>query len=170
LVFARPDSGSGKVLPKPICYVHSLSSQDYGMKNRKIFSRSAVGASVGIFTALLACAALISANSALAPKTGEGLFAAELESQIEINAPIGMVWAVLVDFKSYSIWNPFVRRIEGEAKAGTTLLTEIVSASNGNTMTFYPRVLTSRAFRWRSLVSLDRQWRDQYSTRPRGAV
>jgi hypothetical protein len=42
-------------------------------------------------------------------------------TEIEINATPEQVWAVLVDFQKYPDWNPFVRKIKGEAKLGAKL-------------------------------------------------
>jgi hypothetical protein len=38
------------------------------------------------------------------------------ESQIEINAPIDVVWQHLTDFASYPEWNPYILSAEGELK------------------------------------------------------
>ena len=42
----------------------------------------------------------------------------ELHSEIEIAASAQRVWDILTDFSSYPQWNPFIRRISGEAKIG----------------------------------------------------
>jgi hypothetical protein len=39
-----------------------------------------------------------------------------LESQIEIGAPIDVVWQHLTDFASYAEWNPYILSAEGELK------------------------------------------------------
>jgi hypothetical protein len=39
-----------------------------------------------------------------------------LESQIEINAPIDVVWQHLTDFARYPEWNPYILSAEGELK------------------------------------------------------
>ena len=41
-----------------------------------------------------------------------------IEAELEIEAPIDLVWAVLVDYRRYSVWNPLLIRIEGEAREG----------------------------------------------------
>ena len=45
----------------------------------------------------------------------------ELHSEIEIAASAQRVWDILTDFSSYPQWNPFIRRISGEAKIGERL-------------------------------------------------
>ncbi len=45
----------------------------------------------------------------------------ELETSIDIDASPEAVWANLVDFKSYSDWNPFITEAEGEAVQGNRL-------------------------------------------------
>lgn len=42
-----------------------------------------------------------------------------LESQIEIDAPIDVVWQHLTDFASYAEWNPYILSAEGELKQGS---------------------------------------------------
>lgn len=45
----------------------------------------------------------------------------QIRTEIEINASAGHVWQILMDFRSFPEWNPFIRRIEGEANRGTRL-------------------------------------------------
>ena len=42
-----------------------------------------------------------------------------LESQIEIDAPIDVVWQHLTDFAHYPEWNPYILSAEGELKQGS---------------------------------------------------
>jgi hypothetical protein len=39
-----------------------------------------------------------------------------LEAQIDIDAPIDVVWQHLTDFANYSEWNPYILSAEGEPK------------------------------------------------------
>ena len=74
----------------------------------------------------------------------------EIRTEIEIAASAATVWEILLDFRRHPEWNPFVRRIEGEAKVGERL-TVMVKPANGNGMTFRPvvRVVApEREFRW----------------------
>jgi hypothetical protein len=45
----------------------------------------------------------------------------EVRSQIEIDASAWHVWAILADFASYRLWNPFFRAIGGHYELGDTL-------------------------------------------------
>lgn len=56
----------------------------------------------------------------------------------------------LVDFKSYSDWNPFIVSAEGEAAAGAKLQIDI-QPPGGKKMTFKPTVITAergKEFKW----------------------
>lgn len=64
----------------------------------------------------------------------------ELRTEIEIDAPPAAVWAVLADFPRHSEWNPFIRSIEGELKAGAHLAVRI-HPPGGKAMTFEPELL-----------------------------
>ena len=75
----------------------------------------------------------------------------ELRTEIEIGAPAERVWQILTDFASYPEWNPFVRRISGEAQEGTQLEVYL-QPSGARGMTFRPTILKaepSRELRWR---------------------
>lgn len=75
---------------------------------------------------------------------------------IDIDAPAAMVWRVLVDFPSYPEWNPFIRRITGEAKVGARLEVAVEPA-NRKPMTFRPTVRVAepdRELRWLGRVLL----------------
>ena len=77
-----------------------------------------------------------------------------IETAIDIDAPADAIWRVLVDFKSYPEWNPFIRRLVGEAKVGARL--EVTAQPEGRKpMTFKPTVLVARPgreLRWRGRV------------------
>jgi hypothetical protein len=45
----------------------------------------------------------------------------EIHTSIIIDAPAFSVWNLLTDLASYSRWNPFITRIEGELKQGGRL-------------------------------------------------
>jgi hypothetical protein len=76
--------------------------------------------------------------------------ARQIRTAIEIDAPASAIWRVLVDFGSYADWNPFIRRIVGEAKLGARL--EVTVQPEGRQpMTFRPTVLAAtpdRELRW----------------------
>jgi|SRR5829696_763064 len=74
----------------------------------------------------------------------------ELHSQIEIAASAERVWDILTDFASYPQWNPFIRRISGELKAGERLEVRL-EPPGGRGITLRPTVLRAepnRELRW----------------------
>jgi hypothetical protein len=77
-----------------------------------------------------------------------------IATSIDIDAPADAIWRVLVDFPAYPDWNPFIRRLVGEAKVGARL--EVTAQPVGRKpMTFKPTVLVAepgRELRWRGRV------------------
>lgn len=74
----------------------------------------------------------------------------ELRSEIDIHASDERVWQLLTDFASYPHWNPFIRRVSGEAKTGARLHVYL-QPSGARGTTFRPRVLKvepKRELRW----------------------
>ena len=45
----------------------------------------------------------------------------EIRTEIRIHASAAQVWKQLTDFGNYPRWNPFIRRVEGEARTGGRL-------------------------------------------------
>lgn len=79
-----------------------------------------------------------------------------IETAIDIAAPAAAVWRVLIDFAAYPEWNPFIRRITGEAKAGARLEVTVQPAGR-KPMTFRPTVQVAdpdRELRWLGRVLL----------------
>jgi hypothetical protein len=74
----------------------------------------------------------------------------EIVAEVEIEAPAERVWQVLTDFERYREWNPSIRRISGEKRAGGRL--DFEGAMGGTrTMRFRPEVLVyepERELRW----------------------
>lgn len=66
----------------------------------------------------------------------------EIATEIEINASASRVWSVLTDFPAHADWNPFVREISGEPRAGARLRIEICPPG-GKGMRFRPTVLVA---------------------------
>lgn len=74
----------------------------------------------------------------------------KLETAIEIDAPVGLVWSVLLDFDAYSEWNPFLHGVRGQPIPGARLRVSIRPPGSRG-MSFRPRVLTvtgERELRW----------------------
>ena len=74
----------------------------------------------------------------------------ELRTEIEIQASDEQIWQLLTDFASFPQWNPFIRQVKGEAKAGGRLEVHI-QPSGASGMTFKPVVLKvepNRELRW----------------------
>jgi hypothetical protein len=74
----------------------------------------------------------------------------ELKAVTEIDASPERVWEILTDFDSYAEWNPFIRAVSGEPKAGAKLEVRI-EPPGGRAMTFKPTVLAAepaRELRW----------------------
>jgi hypothetical protein len=73
-----------------------------------------------------------------------------IATAIDIDATADAVWRVLTDFAAYPEWNPFIRRLAGEAKVGARLKVTMQPA-NRKPMTFRPTVLVAepgRELRW----------------------
>jgi hypothetical protein len=73
-----------------------------------------------------------------------------IETSIDIAAPAAAIWRVLADFPAYPAWNPFIRRIEGEARVGTRL-DVTVQPPGRRPMRFRPTVRVAepgRELRW----------------------
>ena len=73
-----------------------------------------------------------------------------LQTKIEIEASPERVWQILTDFHSFPEWNPFIRRVVGEAQEGA-ILEVYIEPSGSRGMTFRPTVLKAepgREPRW----------------------
>src|SRR3990172_10928557 len=73
-----------------------------------------------------------------------------LKTKIEIEASPERVWQILTDFHSFPEWNPFIRRVVGEAQEGA-ILEVYIEPSGSRGMTFRPTVLKAepgRELRW----------------------
>ena len=82
----------------------------------------------------------------------------ELRTDIEIDAPVERVWEVLTDFDRFPDWNPFIRRIHGNAKVGSRL-DVFLGASGTRGMRFRPivtKVVPNRELRWLGRLGLPR--------------
>ena len=73
-----------------------------------------------------------------------------IETDIEINAPVSQVWALLTDFARMPSWNPFIKSISGSLAQGARLSVHIVPPGSSG-MHFKPTILTvrpERELRW----------------------
>ena len=62
-----------------------------------------------------------------------------LESRIEINAPVSVVWEVLIDVESWGKWNTFIPLVKGNLAVGNTIKINVVSPGM-RAMVFEPSV------------------------------
>ena len=66
----------------------------------------------------------------------------ELRTEIEFEGTSEEVWEVLADMPAYGEWNPFIKKIDGEARTGAKL--EVRMEPEGErAMTFRPKVLAA---------------------------
>ena len=61
-------------------------------------------------------------------------------TEIIINAPAENVWNILMNFNQHAEWNPFIKKLEGEANVGEQLRVEI-HPPNQKPSTFTPKVV-----------------------------
>ncbi|MBU0953043.1 MAG: SRPBCC domain-containing protein [Nanoarchaeota archaeon] len=74
----------------------------------------------------------------------------EIWTEIEINAPVSVVWNVLTDFLNYARWNPFIRRGTGTATVGSRL-EFLIQPLGSNGIVFRPmvtRATVNEELRW----------------------
>lgn len=67
--------------------------------------------------------------------------AKEIKTEITINASTDKVWKLLTEFDNYSIWNPFIKSINGDVKVGSKI-TVTIEPPGATGMTFKPIVMT----------------------------
>ncbi len=80
----------------------------------------------------------------------------ELNTEVQIAAPIDAVWETLTDLANYSDWNPFMVSAEGRAAVGQRL-TNRMQPPGGRAMTFKPVVTVVEpgvAFEWLGRMGL----------------
>jgi len=73
-----------------------------------------------------------------------------LYTEIEINAPISIVWKIFTDFQLYPDWNPFIRSFDGIPEAGRQFGVTI-QPTGKRPMTFKPvclALIPEEEFRW----------------------
>ena len=67
----------------------------------------------------------------------------QIYTEISIYASAETVWEILVNFQEYPDWNPFIRRVSGEASEGAQLNVTVQPAGD-DPMDFQPTVLAAR--------------------------
>lgn len=81
----------------------------------------------------------------------------QLCTEIEINAPAGVVWEILLAGDRYHEWNPFITTLEGRLAVGEEL-NVVVSPPDSSDFRFRPRVLVvkpEQELRWKGNVFFD---------------
>jgi hypothetical protein len=74
----------------------------------------------------------------------------EVRTEIEINTGPERVWKILADFEKYDQWNPFIKRIIGQAKEGAKISINI-ETPGGKSRKYEPtvtKVEQGRELRW----------------------
>ena len=74
----------------------------------------------------------------------------QLRTDVEINSNPKQVWDILINFNEYQKWNPFIRKIVGEAKVGSKILINI-KTQGGKNRKYEPtvtKVQEGRELRW----------------------
>lgn len=64
----------------------------------------------------------------------------QINTSININAPVATVWNILVNTNDYPQWNPFIKEIKGEFGIGNKIEVQIHPPNQGM-MKFKPTVL-----------------------------
>ena len=75
----------------------------------------------------------------------------EVRTDIEISAPAAEIWKVLLDFRRYPEWNPFIVRIAGEPEVGSRLAITLSLPDSNREREIGPRLLrcdADRELRW----------------------
>jgi hypothetical protein len=91
----------------------------------------------------------------------------EIRTEIEIGAPIQQVWKELTAFAAYSEWNPFIRKVSGNAIPGERLTIRIQPPESRG-MTFRPLVLAAAApieLRWKGKLLVQGLFDGEHSFR-----
>jgi hypothetical protein len=81
----------------------------------------------------------------------------QLRTEVEIEAPVAVVWKVLVDRATYHEWNPFITSFEGPLEEGGTI-SVVVSPPDSGDFRFRPRLLRfqpEKEIRWKGKVLAD---------------
>jgi hypothetical protein len=70
----------------------------------------------------------------------------ELKTEILISATPQKVWAILIDFQNYPVWNPFIRSVKGNIVVGRKITIRL-EPPEANGMTFKPKILAFEKYK-----------------------
>ena len=70
----------------------------------------------------------------------------EIRTEIDIRAPVEKVWELLTDFKSFELWNPFIRKIEGTPSVGKKIKIHL-HTSAGKSRSYQPKITMAETFK-----------------------
>jgi hypothetical protein len=82
--------------------------------------------------------------------------AKSISTHILIRAKPQTIWNILMDFASYSQWNPFITSISGQVAVGNHIRV-ILKQPGGSAMTMKPKVLVmenGKDFRWQGHLGI----------------
>jgi len=74
----------------------------------------------------------------------------QVQTQIDIQAPASLVWAILADFGTYRRWNPLIRGVLGKLRAGGEIEVRLRSREGSDVSVRYTivRAREPRELRW----------------------
>lgn len=79
------------------------------------------------------------------------MYGEELNTEVEIDAPVERVWRVLTDFASYPQWNPMLKWVRGDLRTGERLKVRFEPEGSRRGHTFRPKLMiieSNRELRW----------------------
>ena len=74
-----------------------------------------------------------------------------IETNIVIDSTPEKIWDILTNFEEYTLWNPFMTRVMGNANLGSKIEVNIKTI-NGKKRTYYPIITkyeTNKELRWK---------------------
>jgi len=80
----------------------------------------------------------------------------EVKETIDIEAPLAIVWAVLMDYKAYPEWNPTIRHLGTKNKVGKKFKLKLTTPK-GRTLKVRPKLLEFKekdTYRWKGKLLL----------------
>lgn len=80
-----------------------------------------------------------------------------IETTINIQAPISLVWNILTDFQKYPTWSPTIKEFKGIPKKGSRTKV-VLSQSGGSSITMNPIFLainSNRELRWKGSLLMN---------------